>query len=282
MMRMSTREKKAQSGFTLLELLIVMVLLAIVVGAIFRQVSTANERGANERVQLDLFQESREFMDQMARDLRQSGYPNPRNYDATILKCTAVNGDCTTTPPTLGDDQTTSAYAAVGLTQADANDLYFEGGVDDTNDTGKVLFTQYSYDPSTTGNCPCLRRSQQVKVQGTPTSLLGGATTANYTTEVQNVQNYLNGNNVPIFSFYTNGGTTPVPESTYSWNGVDGSGNSNNPTLASIDTVRIQLMVQSPTADLKSGQAPVITLVSTVRINNCSQAAGSEHLSCAN
>jgi prepilin-type N-terminal cleavage/methylation domain-containing protein len=267
---------KAQRGFSLIELMVVMALLAIIVASIFLQIRTATQRGAFERTQTDLFQESREFMDQMARDLRQAGYPNPRNFDATLLKCTALNGDCTTTPPTLGDDQTTSAYAAVGLTQADENDLYFEGGLDDTNDTGKVLFTQYYYDPSTTGNCPCLVRSQQIKAQGTPNSMA-----AEGTTEAQFVQNYVNGNNVPIFSYYTDGGTTPVTGS-YSWNGVDGGGNSNNPVLASIDTVRVQLMVQSPYVDLKTGLHPVVTLVSTIRINNCSQAAKSERMSCTN
>ena len=275
-MSMSTKTAKAQRGFTLIELLIAMALLAIVAGSIMLQVRTASQRGAYERTQTDLFQESREFMDQMARDLRQVGYPNPRNYDASILKCTSVNADCTTTPPTYGPDPQTSPYGSVGLTQADSQHLYFEGGLDDTNDTGKVLFTQYYYDPSTTGNCPCLVRSQQIKVAGDPNSMAAVGTT-----EVQNVQNFVGGNNVPIFSFYSNGGTTPLTDS-YSWDGVDALGNSNNPPLANIDTVRIQLIVQSPFKDLKTGLNPIVTLVSTVRVNNCSQVASGEHMSCAN
>lgn len=269
------RRNKAQRGFSLIELLIAMALLAVMIGAIMLQARTAHERGAFERTQTDLFQESREFMDQMARDLRQSGYPNPRNYDASILGLTAANVDNTTIPPTPGDPLT-SPYAAVGLTQADSQHLYFEGGLDDTNETGKVLFTQYYYDPSTTGNCPCLVRSQQVKAAGEPNAMAPVGTT-----EVQFVQNFVGGNNVPIFSFFTNGGTTPVPNPAYVFNGVTG-GTSDNPTLANIDTVRIQLMVQSPYKDLKTGLFPVVTLVSTVRVTNCSQLASGEHMSCAN
>jgi hypothetical protein len=51
--------------------------------------------------------------------------------------------------------------------------------------------------------------------------------------------------------------------------------------LANIDTVQVQLVVRSPYADLKTGAKPIVTLVSTVKLNNCSQAAQGE-LSCNN
>jgi prepilin-type N-terminal cleavage/methylation domain-containing protein len=277
------RMKKAQRGFSLIELLIAMAVLAVMLAAIMIQVKTAHERGAYERTQVDLFQESREFMDQIARDLRQSGYPNPRNYDASFLGLTAFNADLTTTPPTAGDPKT-SPYAAVGLTQVDATHLYFEGGIEPNdenpvagiNENSKVLFTQYYYDASTTGNCPCLVRSQQVKTASAPNTMAPDGTT-----EVQYVQNFVGGNNVPIFSFFTNGGTTPVPNPSYVYGGVTG-GTSDNSTLANIDTVRIQLMVQSPYKDLKTGLNPVVTLVSTIRVTNCSQLDSGKHMSCAN
>ena len=81
-----------------------------------------------------------------------------------------------------------------------------------------MLFTQYYYDPSTAGNCPCLVRSQQVKVAERPVQQHGPGRHH----EVQNVQNFVAGNNVPIFSFFTNGGTTPVANPAYVYNGVTG------------------------------------------------------------
>jgi prepilin-type N-terminal cleavage/methylation domain-containing protein len=266
---MTTKPAKAQGGFTLIELVIVMALLAIIAGSVFLQVNTAHQRAANERNQLDLFQESREFMDQMSRDLRQVGYPNPRNYDNKILGATELtSGDTTTSPD-----------AAVGLVYADVGSLYFEGGLDESGvlcggTTPCVLYTQYLYDSSTTGGCPCLRRSQ-VGRAGTP-----GSETTNYNAEVQNVQNFSGGNNIPLFRYYTQGGTQEVTSLPIQWAiNIAGTG-ATNETIAQIDTVRVQLIVQSPYPDLKTGLMPNITLVSTVKVNNCSQATTGQ-LSCA-
>ena len=258
--------KRSQGGFSIIELLVVMALLGIMAGAIFLQVRTANERGAFERTQVDLFQESREFMDQISRDLRQVGYPNSRNFDNQILSTTATALDNSTVPPT--PDPTSSPLAAVGLVYTDGTDLYFQGGV---NDTGTVLYTQYHYDSSTDGNCPCLKRSQQARA-GTPNS-----ETPDYTSEVQNVQNYLLDPAIPIFRYYKDGGTTEVT-SALQWSGNSGA---DNAKLAAIDTIRIQLIVQSPYRDLKTGLNPTVTLISTVKVNNCSQATTGQ-LSCSN
>jgi prepilin-type N-terminal cleavage/methylation domain-containing protein len=264
---MRPKSATAQAGFSLIELMIAMALMALVVAAIVLQVRTAHQRAAFERTQTDLFQESREFMDQISRDLRLMGYPNPRNFDNSRLGATAS---------TTGDT-TTSVLAAVGLTEAQPTDLWFEGGVDDS---GNVLFTQYHYNSSTSGGCPCLQRSQQTR-SGTPNS-----ETANYTSEVQNVQNYNVTPAVPIFRYYAQGGTTEVvpssgtPPASPCW-GAACNGGADNAVLASIDTIRVQLLVQSPYVDLKTGAAPTVTLISTVKVNNCSQATTGQ-LSCSN
>src|SRR6266571_3767049 len=144
------KRKTGMRGFSLIELMIVLVVLLIIAGAIFQVINLSTERSATEQTKLDMFQEGREFMDQMSRDLRQAGYPNPRNFASGVL----------TVSPIANDHR-----AAVGLVKVDTNDLWFEGDVDGS---GTVSVVQYHLDTSTSNNCPCLKRSQLPKTDGDP------------------------------------------------------------------------------------------------------------------
>ena len=73
----------SQGGFTLIELMLSLVTLLVISGSAFQLMNLATQRSATEQTKLDLLQEGREFMDQMSRDLRQAGYPNPRNCACT-------------------------------------------------------------------------------------------------------------------------------------------------------------------------------------------------------
>src|SRR4026207_1952970 len=72
-------------GFSLIEMMIVIVIVLIISGVILQVINLAGARSATEQTKTDVFQEAREFMDQMSRDLRQAGYPSPRNMDAAVL-----------------------------------------------------------------------------------------------------------------------------------------------------------------------------------------------------
>ena len=67
-------------GFSLIELMMAIIVMMIVVGGIFGVIDVVNQRSSTEQAKLDMFQEAREFMDQMSRDLHQAGYPSPRHY----------------------------------------------------------------------------------------------------------------------------------------------------------------------------------------------------------
>src|SRR2546426_1560874 len=67
------KESFAQLGFSLLELMIVVLILSVITGAVFSQISMVQQRARTEQSKLDIFQESREFMDQLGRDLHQTG-----------------------------------------------------------------------------------------------------------------------------------------------------------------------------------------------------------------
>src|SRR5215468_11598448 len=118
----------SNSGFSLIELMIVLVILLTITGAIFQLINLTTQRSATEQTKVDMFQEAREFMDQMSRDLRQAGYPSPRNMDPSVF----------TQVPYINDLQ-----AAAGLVEISDTDLKFEG---DTDGTGTVKVVHYHLD----------------------------------------------------------------------------------------------------------------------------------------
>src|SRR5438876_7986157 len=84
---------RASRGFSLLELMIVLIIILSISAAIFQTINLTTQRSSAEQTKIDMFQEAREFMDQMSRDLRQAGYPSARNMDPVVF------GVLTLTPP---------------------------------------------------------------------------------------------------------------------------------------------------------------------------------------
>jgi prepilin-type N-terminal cleavage/methylation domain-containing protein len=230
-------------GFSLLELMIVLVIFLSISAAIFQTINLTTQRSSTEQTKLDMFQEAREFMDQMSRDLRQAGYPSPRNMDPSLFTQATIINDL---------------HAAAGLVQVDSGELWFEGDVDGS---GMVSSVRYHLDTSTTGNCPCLRRSAVYKVNADPVT--GQPPT--YQVEVQGVQN------TSIFSAFGGGTSVGLPVTI---------GTASGTTIAGVDTVQATLSLQASTVDPQTGRYPTTTLVTTVRINNCSQAAIGYKTSC--
>src|SRR5216684_1785084 len=145
---------KNTSGFSLMELMIVLVIVLSISAAIFQTINMTTQRSSTEQTKLDMFQEAREFMDQMARDLRQAGYPNIRNMDYTVLSSVQS--------PLIQDYR-----IAGGLIKVNTDTLWFEGDVDGS---GTVSVVRYWLDSTTSNGCPCLRRSQAAKANGDPLS----------------------------------------------------------------------------------------------------------------
>lgn len=243
-----TTRRKNSAGFTLIETMITLLILTVIMGAVFSQIDTATKRSAAEQTKLDMFQESREFMDQMQRDIRNAGFPNVHNFSTQ-------NGLLTTT--------------ARGLMYVGPGDIWFEGDVDGS---GTVSYVKYHLDTSTTANCPCLRRSKQAKISS-------GFPADYYSVEVQGVQNSSTPNWAtanPIFTFYFVDGTQ-LDLSGYTNNAIDGTTTTNTAdflTLAKIDRIKVQLSVQSQYADLQTQLKPILTLNSNIMVYNCNYANG--------
>jgi prepilin-type N-terminal cleavage/methylation domain-containing protein len=241
----SLKLSSSSSGFSLIELMIALIILLIVSGAVFQVLNLATERSSTEQAKLDMFQEAREFMDQMSRDLRLAGYPNARNFAPTYLL-----------EPPSNDHQ-----VAVGIVKIAKDELWFEAGIEIDGTVPKVSVIRYYLDPVGT-NCPCLKRSQVDKTDAAPTAQPSPV----YETEVQGVTNP----NGEIFTAYNSAVLQTLPLTF----------NSNASAIAGLDTIQAVVSLQAATVDPKTRTKPTTSLVTTVRLNNCSLAATAQQTSC--
>src|SRR5260370_17123727 len=74
-----------QTGFSLLELVLVCAILSVILAAVFTGINTTVQRSQAEQTKVDLTQEGREFVDEVERELHQPGYPNCRMSDPPSL-----------------------------------------------------------------------------------------------------------------------------------------------------------------------------------------------------
>jgi prepilin-type N-terminal cleavage/methylation domain-containing protein len=236
---------RLQRGFSLLEMMIAIAILATVLGGLFSQLNLAVQRQSTERFKLDDMQEARDFVDQFFRDINEIGYPNVRMVDNTTNWL--IN-------PLINDN-----HMAVGLVKMDANEIRFEG---DTNGDGSVQSVVYMINGS--GGCTlCLQRSQVAKVAGNP--LTGQF--PNWGTEVNDVVN-----TNPIFTYYDKSGNQLA---------VPADINSNPNTIASVKVIKISLFIRNPNVKDLTSSLPIETAFEgEVSLNNCSMAATGQAMSC--
>ena len=244
-----------QRGFTLLELLIVLGILGLVMGAVFGQMGVAQQRMTTEGVKLDDFQQARDFVDQFFRYINQIGDPNTRIADTSsllfspALDATAQASTGLWVSPYIKDNR-----FAMGLVKVDNSQLRFEGSV---NGIGTVQSVIYAVNGS--GTCTlCLQRSQVDKVTADPLT----GQTPNWGTEVNDVVSTV------IFRYFLTDGTelTIFP--------VDYTTQAGAQQLANIKTIQINLTIRNPKVmDQKTGLPIESTFEGEVSLNNCSMAA---------
>ena len=252
-----------QGGFSLLEMLFVVAILTIVMAIVFKQINLVQKRSRTEEMKLDMTQESREFMDQLVRDMHSIGYPTASMYSSSA---------------------STNANVAAGLVKVAYDELWFEGDVDGD---GTVDVIDYKLQADANGNCPCkLSRSQYPKAGGT--ALLSQTTNA-YSVSLSDVINsggagggasgtakyaisgsaygssgtandttYADYKTANVFTYYKADGTEVTP--------TDISG---DPTLSNdVKTIRININVLGRQADMQTGRRPVMSYSAAVRMPN--------------
>jgi prepilin-type N-terminal cleavage/methylation domain-containing protein len=268
-MLMNRQFGKAQ-GFSLIEMLIVCAILSLVLGAIFNTIQDITKKYKTEESRVNETQESREFLDQIVRDLHTSGYPNTKMY----------------MPATLGVNPLNNSFVAAGLVAVSSTDVWFEGDVDGS---GTVQSIRYTLQADANGNCPCtMRRSAVPKVAAAPT-----AQALNYDTQLQNVINSLGANGVaytiagntvfasnapavandvlygayktvPVFAFFDAGGNpVAVPPTLAGGNLANGQAAAPNVRMLSVS-----LNLLAADMDLQTKIRPTVSMRAMVKINN--------------
>jgi prepilin-type N-terminal cleavage/methylation domain-containing protein len=249
-----------QKGFSLIEMMVVLLILGIVSAGLFAQIDTAQQRALSEQVKLDNFQEARDFVDQFFRDINQIGYPSSRMIDTTAAWSPVLTTQATYS---WANTYISDNRLAMGLVKIDANEILFEG---DMNGDGVVQSVIYMVNGS--GSCPlCLQRSQVDKASANP--LTGQAT--NWGTEVNDVISN------PIFSYFKADGTQ-VPAASLP---LDISTSAGAQTIAAIKTIQVSLLIRNNTVlDPRTKQPIETTFQGEVSLNNCSMAASGAPMSC--
>ncbi len=242
-----------QQGFSLIELMIVMAVLLVIMGSVFQQIDLVQKRYRSEENKLDIFQGAREFMDQMVRDIHNSGFPNahvykPQVFGAPINSTTAAQNQ----------------YNAVGLVYVSDTKVVFEGDVDYDGVVDSVTYQLFSN--TNDGNCPCTLKRSQVAKTG---SDLPTAMPTDFQTELENIIVPNGGSGMlKVFVPYNKNGaltssTTTLPLTRTSWDPWD-----TIEAINKVGTIRINMVVRSPQFDIGSSGRPVVFLSASGQLNN--------------
>ncbi len=248
---------KAQGGFTLLELLIAASIFLLVAGAIFALLGTAQKRYQTDSRILASFQEARLGLDQIVRDVNDSGYP-PRNHFSVLP---AANLYAVTPFAWSSGYPGAPCIVATTCTTPSDFDLIVETDIDPQNNNG-VEWVRYQLPAGTT----TLLRGVVTKAVGMDP--IAATSAAGMLPYVQNVMNnapaaqiaavratypsmFPGGLPVPIFAYTCEtGGGTPLSCPT--------AGGFNTP--ANILDVEITLIVQATASDAHTGRPRLVEL----------------------
>ena len=172
-----------ETGFTILELMIVAAIMVVVMAVVMRGIIEMQHRNSAESSKVDTVQQTRDFIDQMVRDIHDVGYPPPK-----VVKV-AGGANCT------ADPDLSCNIIAFSPTQ-----IIYEGDLDGSGTVYRIFMQLVP--PAGSNSCPCiLRRGALDKV-----SALAPGAQPTYFTEVNGVLNSGNGTGVATYPI-----TLPAP-----------------------------------------------------------------------
>ena len=240
---MRAKQTRCQ-GFSLLEMMIALAILMVVIGVAVQGLVQMQHRNFAETSKTDTVQQTRDFVDQMVRDLHAVGYP-PRSVFVTKPVCDADN------------------RVACSLVSYTPTQIVYEGDLDGTGTVYRV-WVQLWVPPS--GNCPCVLRRGVVPKASLPQ-------VPDYFAEVNGVLNSGDGAggsrpiNLPGSGSYATYAAANVFEA-YDTNASLVPSCVTVVDCSSVASIKITANVTSGYADPKTGIYSVYSITSRARLNN--------------
>ena len=254
---------RRQRGFSLLEMLVALFILSIVLAIVTDGIVQMQNRNNATQQKTDAMQMTRDYIDQMVRDIHNAGFPPPSVF--TNPGSQSAPRDCIT--------DLNAANLACGVLSFQPTQVIYEADLDGT---GTVYRIWLNLVPGPGGTCPCtLQRGVLPKA----VAMAPGATYTFYT-EVSGVLNSGNGAGASTFGVtmggpgvYT-GWTTQDAFSAYQIDGTPAppcntvSPYTNWGACSSLRSISITANVASAVPDPQSRVYSVVTIVSRARRNN--------------
>ncbi len=237
-------------GFSLLEMILALSLLTVVLGVVFRSVSQLQQRNATESSKVDTMQETRDFIDQMVRDVHDVGYPPSRvqtGNPSCVGSANAVNISC-------------------GLIFFSNTQIRYEADLDGT---GTIYQVWMQLIPTAAGNCPCILQRGIVSKQA---ALAGQIPT--YFTEVNGVLNSGNGLGAATYPVSLPGSgsyaayTRADVFDAYDVNANPVASCTDGISCSAVRSLQITANVIPANLDIVTKTYPVISITSKARLNN--------------
>jgi prepilin-type N-terminal cleavage/methylation domain-containing protein len=233
-------------GFSLMEMMLVLGILGLVLGGVFAAIMQMQQGQTAESSRVDAVQETRDFIDQMVRDIHTVGYPPSRVVVGNPTCVGNVNVSC-------------------GLIFFSNTQIQYEGDLDGT---GTVYQIWMQLLPPASGSCPCILQRGVISKQA---ALAGQVPT--YFTEVNGVLNSGNGAGAATYPVNLSGGTYTQYASADVFDAYDVNA---NPVIAcgdplscsSVRSLQITANVAPNYADPQTKVYAVLSITSKARLNN--------------
>jgi prepilin-type N-terminal cleavage/methylation domain-containing protein len=249
-----------ERGFSAIEMLITLALLTIVLGVVVKGIIELQARNFNETGKVDAVQETRDFIDQMARDIHGSGYPPP------VVMAQGSNAGCK--DPTIR----AQLNIACGIISFSTTSVQYEADLDGSGTVSVVYLNLIP--PTGSTNCPCILQ------RGTVTKANAGTTPAYFTT-VNGILNSgdgtgNNGSGAPTYALSMSGpGSYAAYANADVFNAYDSDAGlitahcdwTTAPNCTQIKSLQITANVAPPYYDVTTKMFPVYSITSRARIN---------------
>jgi prepilin-type N-terminal cleavage/methylation domain-containing protein len=262
------KTNRHQHGFTLIEMMITVAVLTLVMGTVVAYISRLQRVYKTQETSVDSTDESRMFLDNIERELHQSGYPSKNMYTKGLLLLT---------PP---ENNTVVAYGLVSISKWN---IYFEGDFDNDGVVEDIRYTLLDSNGAiATGasTCPCtLQRTLKTKIAGAPGTTITDADVLNANLATAALNNVINsgdgaGNALTITGTtgFAGGSTSNnVLYASYKtpmiFTGYDNAGNVST-NVAQIRSIEIAVNLLTNYSDTQTNMRPPLTMRTTVKLNN--------------